>query len=219
MTAHIELKKHFNELAFLFEAALTKPDSKKLPFQKDIHEWLNYFYSSSILRHCHLEYYKTDKICVLHANIFPTPSIDIPILGFDMIALGNKITGLFFDYTPTLTTFARLEYDLDKLDTAYTKSTKRQLPKWADFFSNKFYCIEPSLEELPLILNDIKQSIKKYFDLYNSELARYNLRIKKQNEYCEGQKKNDKTKKALAAEIGTINTEKFLNEYLFPEIR
>lgn len=219
MTAHSELKKYFNELAFLFETALGKPDSKKLPFQKDIHEWLNYFYSSSILRHCHLEYYKTEKICVLHANIFPTPSIDIPILGFDMIALGNKITGLFFDYTPTLTTFARLEYDLDKLSTSYTKSIKRQLPEWANFFSDRFYCVEPSLDELPLILNDIKQSLKRYFDIYNNELTRYNLRFKKQNTYCEGQKKNDKTFKALAVEIGEKNAKTFLNKYLFPEIK
>jgi hypothetical protein len=135
-----------------------------------------------------------------------------------MIALGDKITGLFFDYTPTLTTFARLEYDLDKLGINYTKSVKRQLPEWADFFSNKFYCVQPSSEELPFILNDIKQSIKRYFDLYNSELARYNLRIKKQNDYCDGQKKNNKTKKALAAEIGEQHAQDFLNNYLFPKI-
>jgi hypothetical protein len=72
--------------------------------------------------------------------------------------------------------------------------------------------------KLSPVLNDIKQSIKRYFDLYNSELERYNLRIKKQNDYCAGQKKNDKTKKALAAEIGEQYAQDFLDNYLFPKI-
>jgi hypothetical protein len=54
--------------------------------------------------------------------------------------------------------------------------------------------------------------------LYRDELLRYNLKIKKQNLYCEGQKKNDKTLKALAAEIGEKDAKLFLNNYLFPEI-
>lgn len=219
MEAHKNIKEYFLELVEVFDNAFEKSENKKLPFQKDIHEWLNYFYLSPILRHIHLEYYKTDKICVLHANIFPISSIDIPILGFDMIALGNKITGLFFDYTPALTTFAKLEYDLDKLNTTYTKSTKRQLPEWANFFSDKFYCVEPDQEELSNIFNDIKRSVQNYFNLYNDELLRYNLKIKKQNMYCKGQKNNVKTLKALASEIGMNNAKIFLNEYLFPEIK
>jgi hypothetical protein len=218
MKSHQQIKDYFLELSKTFDTVFGAPENKKLPFQKDIHEWLNYFYNSPLYRHIHLEYYKTNKICVLHANTFPVAHVDIPMLGFDMIALGDKITGLFFDYTPVITTFAKLEYDLDQLAVKY-ESEKRKLPEWADFFSNKFYCVTPTMEELPLIMQDIKQSISNYFKLYNDELVRYHLKIKKQNTYCQGQKKNDKTSKALAVEIGEENAFYFLNEYLFPEIK
>lgn len=218
MEAHNKIKEYFLEFVEVFDNAFGKPEDKKLPFQKDIHEWLNYFYTSPLFRHIHLEYYKTDKICVLHANTFPDPLVDMPILGFDIIALGNKITGLFFDYTPTFATFAKLEYNLDKLHTKY-KSEKRQLPEWADFFSNKFYCVSPLPEELSSIMNDINQSVNNYFEIYKDELLRFKLKIKKQNLYCKGQKKNDKTFKALMAEIGEKNAKIFLAKYLFPEIK
>lgn len=217
MDSHKLIKEYFTELTNSFNNVFGPPLDKKLPFQRDAHEWLNYFYSSPLYRHIHLEFYKTDKICVLHANTFPDPRIDIPMLGFDMIALGNKITGLFFDYTPTFVTHSKLESDLDRLHTKY-KSEKRQLPEWADFFSNKFYCVSPQLEELSNIILDIKQSINNYFEIYKDELLRYNLRIKKQNTYCQGQKKNDKTFKALTTEIGEKNASLFLNDFLFPEI-
>jgi hypothetical protein len=218
METHKQIKDYFFDLAKCFNNIFGEPENKKLSFQKDTHEWLNYFYTSPLYRHIHLEYYKTDKICVLHANTFPDPRADIPMLGFDMIALGNKITGLFFDYTPTFITYSKLEYDLDKLHTNY-KSEKRQLPEWADFFSNKFYCVGPLPEELSSIMKDINLSIGNYFEIYKDELLRYNLKIKKQNTYCIGQKKNDKTFKALAAEIGEKDAKKFLNKYLFPEIK
>lgn len=218
MEAHNNIKEYFLQFVKIFNNVLGEPEDKKLPFQKDTHEWLNYFYSSPLFRHIHLEFYKTDKICVLHCNTFPDPKADIPILGFDMIALGNKITGLFFDYTPTLISYSKLDYDLDQLQVKY-KSEKRQLPEWANFFSNKFYCVSPLLEELHNIMLDIKNSIDNtYMSLYKDELLRYNLKIEKQNLYCKGQKKNDKTSKALAVEIGEKDAQTFLTDYLFPEI-
>ena len=218
METHKQIKEYFVELTDTFNGVFGSPQNKKLPFQREAHEWLNYFYESPLFRHIHLEFYKTDKICVLHANTFPDPRVDMPMLGFDLIALGNKITGLFFDYTPTFATYAKLEYDLDQLHTKY-KSEKRQLPEWANFFSSKFYCVGPLPEELNNILEDVKLSINNYVEMYKDELLRYNLRIKKQNLYCEGQKKNDKTFKALAAEVGEKSAALFLNDYLFPEIK
>ena len=90
MEAHNKIKSYFLELANLFEKQFGVPDNKILPFQKSTHEWLNYFYKSSLFRHIHLEFYKTDKICVLHANTFSDARVDLPILGFDMIALVIK---------------------------------------------------------------------------------------------------------------------------------
>jgi hypothetical protein len=217
METHQIIKNYFSELSNIFESYFDEPVNTILPFQKNTHDWLNYFYQSPLFRHIHLEYYKTDKICVLHINTFPDPRIDIPILGFDMIAIGNKITGLFFDFTPLLTTYKNLQQNLIFLK-QNIKSPTRELPDWADFFSEDFICITPLEEELPIILNSIKDSILDYLQSVTIAKAKYNTNITLQNKYCQGQKKNDKTSKALAIEIGEENSQLFLNKYLFPEI-
>jgi hypothetical protein len=54
-----------------------------------------------------------------------------------------------------------------------------------------------------------------YSDTYKE---RYKANIAKQNTYCIGQKKNDKTFKALVAEVGEETAKNFLHNYMFPEI-
>lgn len=217
MNSHTQIKKYFLEIAKIFEQHFGSYENKQLPFQKTEHEWLNYFYSSPIFRHIHLEYYKTDKICALHSTILPNPLVDFPIYGFDMIALGDKITGLFFDFTPTLTKYKDFENLLLFLK-QNIKSPARPLPEWATFFSENFICVSPLEEELDNLIDTIKNYTESY--LQNSSLLKekYNKIIEIQNNYCQGQKKNEKTFKALTAEIGKENTQLFFDGYLFPEI-
>lgn len=211
------ITQYFNQLSLLFKDNFGDPKSKKLPFQKETHDWLNYFYTSKVFRHVHLEYYKTDKLCVLHANAFPNPLVDMPIMGFDMIAIGNKITGLFFDFTPTVSYFHSLSTDLRALGKKY-KSQTRKLPEWANFFSNNFYCVTPEFEETPAILLDIHGYINYYFTLGRTIRESYEHNVALQNSYCKGQQKNEKTFKSLAAEIGEDDARLFMEKYLFPTI-
>lgn len=217
MNSHAQISNYFNELATLFKEYYGDPKAEKLPFQKDIHEWLNYFYTSPVFRHIHLEYYKTDKLCVLHSNIFPEPLVDLPIMGFDLIAIGEKITGLFFDYTPTGSTIHSLKHCLENLHSRYN-SKKRPLPEWANFFSENFYCVAPDPNEMEEIFNYIKLCIRHYCDFGKVKLEEYAINIMVQNTYCKGQQKNDKTYKALAAEIGNEDAKLFMEKYLFPVI-
>jgi len=214
---HQTNKNYFFEIAQILESYFNKPEDKKLPFQKPEHEWLNYFYKSNVFRHIHLEYYKTDKICALHLTVLPTPFLDYPILGFDMIALGDKITGLFFDITPTITKYSDLRQNLVFLNQKI-KSPKRPLPEWADIFSEDFVCVSPTKEELPDIFNSVKAYIIGYLSYSSLLLENYHKNIEIQNKYCQGQKKNEKTFKALTAEVGKENTQLFFDDYLFPEI-
>jgi len=217
MNSHTQIKNYFLEIAKIFEQSFSSPEERTPKFQKPEHEWLNYYYNSPIFRHIHLEYYKTDKICALHSTIMPNPLVDFPIYGFDMIALGNKITGLFFDFTPTLTKYKDLENLLLILKQSI-KSPTRLLPEWATFFSDNFICISPLEDELNVLIDTIKNYTENY--LQNSSLIKDKClkNIKLQNSYCQGQKKNEKTFKALTAEIGKENTQIFFDEYLFPEI-
>lgn len=217
MNSHTQIKNYFFKIVKIFEHYFGSHIDKKLPFQKPEHEWLNYYFESPIFRHIHLEYYKTDKICALHSTILPNPLIDFPIYGFDMIALGDKITGLFFDITPTITKYKDFENLLSVLK-QNIKSPARPLPEWATFFSNNFICISPLEHELDSLIGTIKNYTDSY--LQNGYLVKekYIKNIELQNKYCQGQKKNEKTFKALTAEVGKENAQIFFDEYLFPEL-
>lgn len=217
MNSHTQIKNYFDEIDTILKSYFNAPINEQLPFQKPEHEWLNYFYNSEIFRHVHLEYYKTDKICALHLTILPTPFFDYPILGFDIISLGDKITGLFFDITPTITEYNDLKQNLIYLN-QNLKSPKRPLPEWADIFSENFVCIAPDVNELPYIINNIKAYIIGYLSYSDLHLDIYKKNIEVQNKYCQGQKKNEKTFKALTAEVGKENAQLFFDRYLFPEI-
>lgn len=212
------IQEYFNELSILFKEYFGDPEAKILPFQKDSHSWLNYFFKSPVFRHIHLEYYKTDKICVLHSNIFPDPNVDLPIMGLDLIEIGGKITGLFFDFTSTVSISHALKHSLDNLHSRY-KSKKRPLPEWATFFSDSFYCVVPEPSEIDRLLKDILLYIKHYLEFGKNKRDERALNISIQNIYCTGQQKNDKTYKALAAEIGKKDAKLFLKKYLFPQIK
>lgn len=218
MNSQEQIKEYFDELSKVLGKHFGPPTNKELPFQKSEHEWLNYFYNSIAFRHIHLEYYKTNKICALHLTILPTPFFDYPILGFDMISLGDKITGLFFDITPIITEYKDLSQKLIHLNEKI-KSIKRPLPEWADIFSENFVCVTPDTQELPDIFNSVVLHITEYVAFSNLIINKYQQNIDVQNRYCQGQKKNEKTFKALTAEVGKENAQLFFDNYLFPEIK
>lgn len=218
MNSQEQIKEYFDELSKTLGKYFGPSTNKELPFQKPEHEWLNYFYNSTAFRHIHLEYYKTNKICALHLTILPTPFFDYPILGFDMISLGDKITGLFFDITPTITEYKDLSQNLIYLNQKI-KSVKRPLPEWADIFSENFVCVTPDTQELPDIFNSVVSYIIGYLAFSNLIINKYQQNIDVQNRYCQGQKKNEKTFKALTAEVGKENAQLFFDDYLFPEIK
>jgi hypothetical protein len=213
-----KVKGYFDNLSLEFIGLFGEPQDKLLPFQKDVHQWENlFFYGEPLFRHIHLEYYKTDRICVLHANVFPSALVDFPILGFDLIAMGGKVTGLFFDFTPVNENFPELEESLIAFKNTI-KSKHRELPEWANFFSKDFICVSPNEDELDYLLNGCKLLIINYFIHIDKLIKKYQNNINIQNNYCVRQKMNDKTFKALAAEIGDDSAKDFLNNYLFPEI-
>ena len=213
-----KVKGYFDNLSLEFTDLFGEPQDNELPFQKDVHHWDNqFFYGEPLFRHIHLEYYKTDRICVLHANIFPSALVDFPILGFDLIAMGGKVTGLFFDFTH----INQIAPDLKDSLVAFKntiKSKHRALPEWANFFSEDFICVSPDEDELDYLLSGCKILIMNYFIHIDKLIKKYQNNINIQNNYCIGQKKNNKTFKALSAEIGEDNAKDFLNNYLFPEI-
>jgi len=214
-----KIKNYFSILEEDFRRSFGGGLDNIFTFQKDIHDWKNIFFTSEPnFRHIHLEYYNTDKITVLHSNIFPSSTNDFPILGFDLIALNGKITGLFFDFTDIETPIKDLTDKLILFKESI-KSKERKLPEWAKFFSPNFICVSPDEEEIDYLFDACRLLILNYLQEVKKINAKIQKNIEIQNQYCVGQKKNDKTFKALASEIGEDNAKDFLNNYLFPEIK
>ena len=192
-----------------------RPTPYKGEYNTDI-VWQNNVYTSPIFRHIHLQYYKTNKIGIVHANIFPNATVDIPILGLDFIEIGSKITGFFFDITP-INANQILQKNLIQFKNTI-KSPERKLPEWANFFSENFICVSPQEEELDYLLCTSRAITREFLNYSNTFKNKYRTNIEKQNSYCVGQKKNDKTFKALAIDVGEENAKHFLNNYMFPEV-
>jgi hypothetical protein len=163
---------------------------------------------------------------VLHAVFYPSFFKPIPIFGFDIIALGGKVTGLFCDFTRAPFTIEALARSLKDLNHKY-KDNIRTLPEWANFFSEDFVCINPKgLDEKELI-QDFSGIFRCFIGYSNWEdyTGKYNKMedvkqsINTQNFYSLNQRKNDKTSKALAAYIGEEKSKEFIETVLFPVYR
>jgi hypothetical protein len=209
-----KLRKYFDLVTQEFTSAFGYPDRPELDNPNGT--WINNVYKSPVFRHIHLEYYHTKRIKVFHANIFPNATVDFPILGVDFIEIGGKITGFFFDVTP-INANQIVQKSLIRLKNQIT-SSERKLPEWANFFGDNFICVTPNEEELDLLFINSITIIREYLNYANDYKERYKLNIEKQNAYCIGQKKNEKTFKALAADVGEENAKVFLNTFMFPEI-
>ena len=187
--------------------------------------WENDFYFNPSIRYGHLEYFKSinGKIEVLHCTFFPSYFKKLPIYGFDIIALNDKITGIFCDFTDSPYECSDLSFNLKNLKEKY-KTNSRELPPWATFFSNNFICINPKGLDESILIKDFVDVFKKYILFVNDVNFNGNYLfpddIKKsiecQNNYSLNQRKNEKTSKALSAYIGSEEAKEFMENILFP---
>lgn len=182
--------------------------------------WNNYVFTNSIIRYGHIEYFKSlnNKVEVVHVVFWPTPFIDLPVYGFDIIALNGKVTGLFCDLTcgeePK-----EIISELKSLNERFI-AYKRPLPLWGEFFSKNFLILSPEekLNEIALCCLKLFRNYLEYninnLNLLNKQQIRN--RIECHNNYSYNQRKNTKTQKALSCYIGEEPSLKFISNVLFP---
>ena len=74
----------------------------------DYKGWNNLVWQSEDYRRAHLEHIEVKgnddevRLGIIHCCIFPHFNNDSPIWGFDVVAGKNKITGCFYDFSPTV---------------------------------------------------------------------------------------------------------------------
>jgi hypothetical protein len=184
--------------------------------------WSDFFWESDQIRRCHMQIIdkrQDQKIWLMHLNIFPQVTLDLPIIGFDVVAGQNKITGAFFDYSPV--------DENNPLMTHYKNQVRnlnwnkpRNLPEWAKpIFSDSMIAVGnmKEKEEIDQLCSVVINLLAHYTS--NTYSCTKNNYADKQNLYCRQQKLNPHLHRSLESMgLNDNDREWYVNNILFPEL-
>lgn len=195
----------------------------------DFDGWSDKIWSSKIVRKCHLKVIDnrdTSKLWLMHINIFPHEHLNLPILGFDLVAGPNKITGSFFDFSPVTDEKPEHVYHLYMREFIkdLTWSRPRELPEWAkEIFSDSMIAVgNLKTEEEISQLTEACTHLVEYYVMN----MKYNLFVtnpigikERHNKYCRNQKLNPHLHRSiLAMGISEEDKNRYIDRVLFEEI-
>lgn len=199
---------------------------EKYPITEDINfnGWKDQYWKSDLIRKCHLKTIDnrdTQKLWLMHINIFPRIDLDIPILGFDIVAGPNKITGSFFDFSPVDTHHEYSKY-FKLITNDLTWNKPRELPEWASKIFSKDMIAAGNIktkEEIEQLSNICFDLIQYYIENLNNINNRVGDYKDKHNFYCKQQKLNPHLHRSiLAMGISEEDKDRYVNRVLFEEI-
>jgi hypothetical protein len=214
-----------------FASNITELFNKYLePYHNEKHTqkfdgWQDNFWKSNIIHKCHLktiDLLETRKLWLLHLNIFPRDGIDLPILGCDIVAGPNKISGAFFDFSPVLHHDHPLCEHFNNETNNFTWKKPRELPDWAkEIFSDHMMAIgNVREEETDQFVLATEQLICYYLENMDEESVEASFPTKDiLNKYCVNQKKNHQLHNSiLAMGISEEDKDYYVNNVLFEEL-
>lgn len=191
---------------------IIKNEPGVIPMETPEYGWENHRYRSEKYRLAHVELFNQDRFMVVHTCVFPHPSDPAPIFGFDVIAGENKVTGVFLDLSPTVA-------EPDKFHNLVFKQ-QRERPQWGDIFSQNWIACRPDKDEMLLIVDEAQRLLKHYLsNIVAKSTGDIQAISAGQNRYCNQQRQNEHTFKALKNLIGENRAREFMDEILFPTIK
>lgn len=193
-----------------------------IPEEINFDGWKDTYWKSDSIRKCHLKTIDnrdTQKLWLMHINIFPNVDLNAPILGFDIVAGQNKITGSFFDYSP-VDNHPFIDYYNSKVnDLEWNKP--RELPEWAQAIFSKNMIAAGNIKTEEEI-NQLTETCLDLIQYYVKNIGKYDKTGSykdKQNYYCKQQKLNPHLHKSiLAMGISEEDKDRYVNRVLFEEI-
>ena len=206
----------------IFDGKFQKSD---INFDLDFPGWADYFWESRSIRKCHLkiiDHREQRNLWLMHINIFPRETVDLPILGFDIVSGPKKITGAFFDFSHPNKNHDLLT-SMGKTTSDVSWKKPRELPEWAnEIFSENMIAAGNIREEYEIDqLCDVSLNlINFYIDNIDSYDINHNTNQKHWlNTYCKNQKLNPHLHKSILA-MGISEDDKnyYVNKFLFEEI-
>lgn len=197
-----------------------------IPEPVDFIGWKDTYWRSDHIRKCHLKIIdnrSSQKLWLMHINVFPTVTSNLPILGFDIVSGPSKITGSFFDFSPVCDT-TRHEYH-DHFTSAVrdlTWNKPRDLPEWAKpiFSSDMIAAGNIKTQEEIQQLSDVCFALIEFYLTHakNFEINTGDFRPQ-QNLYCRQQKLNPHLHRSiLAMGISEEDKNRYIEKILFEEV-
>lgn len=189
-------------------------------------DWNDTFWRSDLVRKAHLKTIVPENgkgLWLMHINIFPNDGIELPILGFDIVAGPKKITGSFMDYSPLFGHPHPYNDYMENIVKDLSWNKKRELPEWArEIFSDDMIAVGNinTDEELEQFIEVTTHLLNHYLDNLEEnafEAGRDTLPLL--NKYCKNQKMNPHLHRSiLAMGISEEDKDRYVNDVLFKEI-
>ena len=183
-----------------------QPNSETVP-TKD-YGWENHRWTSPQFRMAHVEIFNQDRFMVVHCCVFPHVTDPAPIFGFDAIAGESKVTGLFFDLSPTVSKTAPF-CNIQGL-------VNRDRPEWGNIFSENWIACRPTPDQLEEIGTDAIRVLGEYLPSLAQDHSEPVTVAAAQDRYCLQQRKNEHTRRAVKNLLGDELAEEFMTTVLFP---
>jgi len=183
----------------------------------------NRCYQSPQFRKMHLELAKVgETLDILHCVMFPKSEYPLPMFGCDIVAGRSGISAAIVDLSPT-NPQRSLSQPYEKALSALPKiqfSQPRELPQWADIFSEFCLFIRPNTpEEETVFLHRVEAFLTIHCQIaLDSKIissTEQKLYLAGQHYYCTKQQKNDKTRRVLEKAFGVEWAEHYMTSILF----
>ena len=173
------------------------------------------------LRKVHMEIASLGPLDILHCIWYPDPEFDLPIFGADIVANKKIVTAAITDISPVDGLDHPIYEDIEGISQYYSFKHNREIPTWGTIFSpySKFARLDDS-EEIGKFCDVVNEYLDVFVGAVWKSTMNYNRadeRYEGQIEYCEKQKKNDKTRKILEKYFGEKWADDYINEVLFDE--
>jgi len=220
------LNEYADSIASKFDKCFLRYDNPK--YEDDMHfdGWTDRFWSSHKIYKCHLKTIQPKdlkSLWLMHINVFPRVGIELPILGFDIVAGPKKITGSFMDYSPIGNHNHMYHGHMKRQVYNLSWNKPRELPPWAkEIFSEDMIAVGNIKDG-----EELDQFIEVTTELVDFYLAnmKYNATFTDRdtkpilNKYCINQKLNPHLHRSiLAMGISEEDKDRYVNNVLFEEI-
>lgn len=187
--------------------------------------WLNRVWTSERYRRAHVDVVdarETKGLWMMHCCIFPHLHSSAPIFGFDVIAGARKITGCFYDYSPTVDDGHPMLDWFAHETRNFEWNRTRKLPDWAERIFSPYMVAAGNVSEeteLEQIFNMAKIGVKHYLHTVGDFNRTIDSSKDAQNYYAQNQKLNPHTPRVMASlGLNEEDVKIFIQDCLFPEI-